>query len=152
MAGSVRIHQKKRIRLHGLTFKQLQMVKIGRVGLAEIKRRIAAAQGSNDEPAKPLKDVSYKLQKKRKGLPAVRDLHFSGEMMKNLTLRTVSEKAAKAAFTSRKARSKANANQNIEPFVVFSPKNEEVIREATEKELRENAKTLIVEQWLSGKP
>ena len=152
MTASVRIHQKKRIRLHGLTFKQLQMVKIGRVGLADVKRRIAAAQGPNDEPAKPLKDVAYRLQKKRKGLQPVRDLHFSGEMMKNLTLRTVSEKAAKAAFTSRKARSKANANQNIEQFVVFSPKNKDVVRDATEQELRENARMLVVEEWLEGKP
>jgi len=148
--ASVRIHQKKRIRLHGLTFKQLQMVKIGRVGLAEVKRRIAAAQGPDDGPTKPLKDISYKKQKRRAGLQPVRDLHFSGEMMKNLTLRTVSEKAAKAAFTSRKQRQKARANQNIEPFVVFSPKNAAVVRDATEKELRANAKTLVLESWLSG--
>jgi hypothetical protein len=152
LAG-IRIHQKKRIRLHTLTFKQLAMVKIGRVGLAEVKRRVAAAMGPNDEPARPLKDISYKKQKRREGLPAVRDLHFSGEMMRNLTLRTVTDKSATAAFTSRKQRAKARANQNIEPFVVFSPKNAAVVRQATDKELRANVKAMVVETWLgSAKP
>jgi len=51
---SVRIYQKKEIRLDRLNFRQTQMFKIGTVGVAAVKNRLAAAQGPADSSAKPL--------------------------------------------------------------------------------------------------
>ena len=46
--ASVRIYQKKEAHLDRLNIKQAQMFKIGNVGLAAVKNRLAAAQGPND--------------------------------------------------------------------------------------------------------
>jgi hypothetical protein len=51
---SVRIYQKKQIRLDRLSFPQAQMFKVGNVGVATVKNRMAAAQGPTDSSAKPL--------------------------------------------------------------------------------------------------
>ncbi|MBZ5726319.1 MAG: hypothetical protein LAP87_15135 [Acidobacteriia bacterium] len=51
---SVRVYQKKQIRLDRLNFRQTQMFKIGNVGVAAVKNRLAAAQGPDDGAAKPL--------------------------------------------------------------------------------------------------
>ena len=51
---SVRIYQKKQIRLDRLSFPQAQMFKVGNVGVAAVKNRLAAAQGPTDSSAKPL--------------------------------------------------------------------------------------------------
>ena len=42
---SIRVYQKKQIRLDRLSFRQTQMFKIGNVGVAAVKNRLAAAQG-----------------------------------------------------------------------------------------------------------
>ena len=52
--ASVRIWQKKQVRLDRLNVKQTQMFKIGNVGVASVKNRLAAAQGPTDGAAKPL--------------------------------------------------------------------------------------------------
>jgi hypothetical protein len=54
---SVRVYQKKQIRLDRLNFRQTQMFKIGNVGVATVKNRLAAAQGPDDGLAKPLTKV-----------------------------------------------------------------------------------------------
>lgn len=51
---SIRIYQKKQIRLDRLKFRQTQMFKIGNVGVAAVKNRRAAAEGPTDGSAKPL--------------------------------------------------------------------------------------------------
>ena len=119
---SVRIWQKKRLVLDHLNFRQHQMFKIGTVGVAAVKNRVTAALGPDDGPAKPL-TKRYAIRKTKLGLGNRRNLTFTGNMLRNLSLRTVSENAAKADVTSRKERIKAWANQNIEPWLVFSPKN-----------------------------
>src|SRR2546430_2584355 len=115
--ASVRIWQKKQIVLDQLNFRQFQMVKIGTVGVAAVKNRVTAALGPDDGPAKPL-TKRYAIHKTRLGKGNRRDLTFTGSMLNNLTLRTVSEKSAKASLTSRKDRIKGLANARIQPWLV----------------------------------
>lgn len=46
--GSVRVYQKKQLRLDLLNFKQRQMYELGSVGVATVKERLAASQGPED--------------------------------------------------------------------------------------------------------
>ena len=147
---SVRIWQKKQIRLDRLTFPQNQLFKIGSVGVAAVKNRLAAAQGPDDSPAKPL-TKRYAIKKTKLGKGNRRNLTFSGDMIRNLMVRTVSEKAAKAGLTTRKDRIKAWANQRIEQWLVFSPKNKAAVVEAARRVMQEAAKRLVLERGLGGK-
>ena len=147
---SVRIWQKKRIVIDHLSFRQFQMVKIGTVGLAVMKNRVRAALGPDDGAAKPL-TKRYAIQKTRLGKGNRRNLTFTGKMLDNLTLRTVSENRSKAALTSRKDRIKGWANSKIQPWLVFSPKNRAAVTEAARRVFQESVKRLLVERWLGGR-
>src|SRR5512146_527792 len=148
--SSVRIYQKKEVRLDRLNIKQAQMLKIGNVGLAAVKNRLAAAQGPNDGAAKPLTRY-YAIKKTRMGRGNRRNLMLTGDMLRNFMVRTVSERRAIASNTTRKDRAKARANQNIEPWVVFSPKNKQVVTQATQQVFQENIKRIVIQRWLGGK-
>jgi hypothetical protein len=147
---SVRIYQKKQIRLDRLNFQQSQIFKIGNVGVAAVKNRAQAALGPTDAAAKPL-TKRYAIQKTKLGKGNLRNLTFTGDMLRNLMVRTVSEKAAKAGLSTRKDRIKAWANQKIEPWLVFSPKNRAAVVEATRRVLNEMKQRLLVERALGGK-
>jgi len=147
---SVRIWQKKQIVLNHLNFRQHQMVKIGTVGVAAVKNRLTAALGPDDGPAKPL-TKRYAIRKTRLRLGNRRNLTFTGNMLRNLSLRTVSENAAKANVTSRKERIKAWANQKIQSWLVFSPKNRAAVTEAARRVFQENVKRMAFERFLGGK-
>ena len=143
MARSVRIWQRKQLRLDRLTFRQRDMVEIGAVGLLSVKKRLGAAQGPSDGPAKPLtKRYAIRKSKLRKG--NLRDLWLTGKMLKNLTLRTVSDNSAKAALTSRKERIKGLANARIEPWLAWSPKNILAIMDEAKRVVYEAKKRLII--------
>ena len=147
---SVRIWQKKRLVLDHLNFRQHQMFKIGTVGLAAVKNRVQAVLGPEDQPAKPL-TKRYAIRKTKLGKGNRRNLTFTGDMLRNLSLRTVSEKTAKAGLTSRKERIKAWANQRIEQWLVFSPKNRTAVVEAARRVMQEAAECLVLERSLGGK-
>lgn len=148
--ASVRIWQKKQIRLDRLNFRQQQMFKIGNVGVAAVKNRVGAALGPNDSPAKPL-TKRYAIRKTRLGKGNRRNLTFTGDMLRNFQVRTVSENRAKASLSTRKDRIKAWVNQKIEPWVVFSPKNRAAVLEAAQRVLGEMKNTLLVERALGGR-
>ena len=143
MAKSMRIWQRKQLRLDRLTFRQRDMVQIGAAGLLAVKKRIATAQGPGDSPAKPL-TKRYAIQKSKLRKGNLRDLWLTGKMLKNLTLRTVSENSSKAALTSRKERIKGLANTRVEPWVVFSPKNKIAVMEKAKQVFLEAKKRLII--------
>jgi hypothetical protein len=148
--ASVRIWQKKQIRLDRLNFKQHQMFKIGNVGVAAVKNRVSAALGPSDAPAKPL-TKRYAIRKTRLGKGNRRNLTLTGDMLRNFMVRTVSENRAKASLSTRKDRIKAWVNQKIEPWVVFSPKNRVAVLEAARKVLNEMKQRLLLERALGGK-
>ena len=148
--ASVRIYQKKQVRLDRLNFRQAQMFKIGNVGVAAVKNRLAAAQGPTDSSAKPL-TKRYAIQKTKLGKGNRRNLSFTGDMLRNFLVRTVSENKAKASNSTRKDRLKAWINNKIEPWVVFSPRNRTAVLNATDRILIENKSRLLVEKALGGK-
>jgi hypothetical protein len=148
---SVRIWFLKQLRVDHLNFRQLEMLKLGTVGLAAVKNRLAAGLGPNDAPAKPLTKRYAIYKSKRLRRRAVRDLSLTGSMLGNLSVRTVSERAAKAALTSRKERMKGLANMRHEAWLVFSPRNRAAVLEAARRILREITPRLIVERFLGGR-
>jgi len=143
--ASVRIFQKKQIRLDRLNFRQNQMFQIGNVGVATVKNRLSAGLGPNDSPAKPL-SKRYAIWKTKLGKGNRRNLYLSGNMLRNFMVRTVSEKQAKASNTTRKDREKAWANQQIEPWGVFSPKNIQAVVESTNRIVQEMVPRLVLER------
>ena len=134
--ASIRIYQKKQIRLDRLNFKQSQMFKVGSAGVAAVKNRLAAAQGPADSSAKPL-TKRYAIRKTRMGKGNRRNLMLSGNMLQNFLVRTVSENKAKAGNSTRKDRIKAWITNKIEPWIVFSPKNKAAVVDATSRVLQE---------------
>ena len=147
---SVRIYVKKQIRLDLLNFKQTAMFKIGNVGVAAVKNRITAAQGPADSTARPL-TKRYAIWKSKLGKGNRRNLTFTGDMLRNFQVRTVSENKSRASLSTRKDRIKAWVNQKIEPWVVFSPKNKAAVVEATRRVLNELKPRLLIERILGGK-
>ena len=148
--ATIRIWQKKQIRLDRLNFKQHQMFKIGNVGVAAVKNRVGAALGPSDAPAKPL-TKRYAIRKTRLGKGNRRNLTLTGDMLRNFMVRTVSENRARAGLSTRKDRIKAWVNQKIEPWVVFSPKNRAAVLEAARRVLNEMKSTLLLERALGGR-
>jgi len=147
---SVRIWFRKQLRVDHLNFRQFQMLKLGTVGLAAVKNRLAAGLGPSDAPAKPLTKRYAIYKAKRLRRRAVRDLSLTGSMLGNLSVRTVSERAAKAALTSRKERIKGLVNMRREPWLVFSPANRAAAIEAARRILCEMTPRLIVERFLGA--
>ena len=148
--ASVRIYQKKQIRLDRLSFRQSQMFKIGNVGVAAVKNRVAAAQGPDDGSAKPL-TKRYAIWKTRLGKGNRRNLMLTGDMLRNFLVRTVNDNRASATNSTRKDRIKAWVTNKIEPWVLFSPKNKTAVVDAANRVLREAAPRLVLEQSLGGK-
>ena len=147
--GSARIYFKKQIRVDHLTFRQQSMLKIGTVGVAAVKNRLAAAQGPDDNPAKPL-TKRYAITKSRLGLGNRRTLSFTGNMLRNFQVRTVTDNKARANNSYRKDRMKAWLNQKIQPWVVFSPKNITAVAESARRVLQEMRPRLLIERAFGG--
>jgi len=147
---SVRVYQKKQLRLDLLNFQQRQMYELGNVGVAAVKARLAAAHGPTDAPAKPL-TKRYAIFKTRKGKGNLRNLTFTGDLLRNFTVRTVSENRAKANVSTRQNQLKARINQKREPWMVFSPKDRATVVEAARKMLDAMKARLLVEGALGGK-
>ena len=148
--ASIRIYVKKQIRLDRLNFAQTQMFKIGNVGVAAVKNRLSASLGPADTPAKPL-TKRYAIRKTKLGLGNRRNLSFTGAMLRNFMVRTVSENKARASLSTRKDRIKAWANQKIEAWVVFSPKNQAAVVDAARRVFQEGVKRLAIERVFGSK-
>ena len=148
--ASVRVFYKKQVRIDQMNFRQQSMFKIGTVGVAAVKNRVAAAEGPTDSSAKPL-SKRYAIQKTKLGRGNRRNLMMTGDMLRNFMVRTVSENKAKASNSTRKDRLKAWINNKIEPWVVFSPKNRTAVVDATSRILIENKSRLLMEKALGGK-
>ncbi len=147
---SVRVYQKKQLRLDLLNFRQRQMYELGGVGVTAVKSRLGNSQGPGDSAAKPL-TKRYAIFKTRKGKGNRRNLAFTGDLLRNFQVRTVSENRAKASVSTRKDRIKAWANQKREEWMVFSPRNRAVVVEAAGKMLEAMKPRLLVEKVLGGK-
>lgn len=147
---SVRVYQKKQLRLDLLNFRQRQMYELGAAGVAAVKARLAAAQGPEDSAAKPL-TKRYAIWKTRKAKGNRRNLTFTGDLLRNFQVRTVSENRAKANVSTRKDRIKAWVNQKREVWMVFSPKNKAAVLEAARRVLDAMKPRLLLERSLGGR-
>lgn len=156
MAGErrVRVFVKKQIRIDRLTFNQRQMHKLGNVGLASRKNEIAQAKNARGGPAKPL-SKGYAIRKSRiskfggRGRNR-RDLHLRGDMLREWQVRTVSSKEARAGWSTRLGRAKAQRNNAIEEFVSWSPENTRAVLRAGDRVLNEASKRIALERLLNG--
>lgn len=147
-APRVRVWVKKQIRIDHLSFNQTQMLKLGTVGVANVKNRVQSAMGPEDSKAKPLNKryaitKSTKLRKR-----AVRDLTVTGALLGNFQVRTVSENKAFASLTSRKQRDKGKALSGIEAWMVFSPTNVKQTVASARRIFTESLPHMILEKWL----
>ncbi len=147
--ASVRIWFKRQLRIDHLSVSQTAMFKISTVGVVAVKNRVTAGMGPEDSAAKPL-SKRYAIQKSRRNLGNRRNLTFTGAMLANLQVRTVSENRARAGLSTQKDRIKAWANQKIQPWLVFSPRNKAAILETTRRVFDEIRRRLVVERRLGG--
>ena len=148
--ASVRVFYKKQVRIDQMNFRQQSMLKIGTVGVAAVKNRLAAAQGPTDSSAKPL-TKRYAIRKTQLGKGNRRNLMMTGDMLRNFQVRTVSDNRAKASNSTRKDRLKAWLNQKIESWVVFSPKNKAAVAESARRALLDMKPKLLLERVFDGK-
>jgi len=119
--STVRIKARSRIRLTGTTFRQFQMLQVGKAALESFKKRVTSGRTPQDTPSKPL-TKGYAIRKtKQLRRKADRDLRLSGAMLDNLTVRSANDNQVTASLTSRKQRIKALANERIQPWLAFSP-------------------------------
>lgn len=140
---SVRIFVKGQRQIGKLGFKQYQMLKLGTVGLAAVKNRVQSGLNAQDAPAKKLSKPyairKTKIFKKR----AIRDLTLSGQMLRNLQVRTVSNNTAQARNTTRRDRQKSNRQNEIEPWLLFSRKNQAAVQRAAQLIFAETIRHLV---------
>ena len=120
------------------------------VHVAAVKNRLAAAQGPTDSSAKPL-TKRYAIQKTKLGSGNRRNLMMTGDMLRNFQVRTLTNNRAKASNSTRKNRLKAWLNQKIEPWVVFSPKNQAAVAESARRVLQEMRPKLLMERAFGGR-
>jgi len=157
---SMRVFFKQKIIPGRFNVRQKEMLKLGTVGVSSILNRLALGRGPNDGPAKPL-GQGYMRFKLRKGLKPFRDLRatgfgiisrarkrkarrkFQGHMLDNFRVRTVSETRATANVSGFAARVKARANQNIEPWMVLSPKNKAAVIRAAQLIVNQAKDTIL---------
>lgn len=148
--AQVRVYVKRQLRLDLLSADQRTMFQLGNVALAARKDDISKAQNSRNAAAKPLRR-GYAIKKTRLGKGNRRNLSFSGDMLRNWSVRTVSSNRVVALWTTKKNREKARANNKIEKFIDFSPRNEAIITTAAERIIIiERMPRMVFEKTLSG--
>lgn len=140
---SVRVFVKKQRQIGHLTFRQVNMLKIGTVALATVKNRVQAAKNADDGPAKPLAKYYAKWKSKKLRKRAVRDLTFTGDMINTLQVRTVNNNYAQARHSTAKGRAKANRQQQLQPWMLYSPANQRDIHRAAKMIFGEMISRLI---------
>lgn len=165
---SVKVYVKQELRLDLLNVAQRDMFRLGVIGVGQVVSRVQAGHGPNDGPAKALSGWHQRWKTKH-GLKPVRDLTVTGDMLRSLSVRTVSENRVKLGVsegfpaTPRKLRAqkwvknkkgesrqtavtqkdKAWWNQQKEPWLVFSPANMEGIRAGGQQIAQEQLLRLV---------
>lgn len=163
--ASVRVWQKKKLRLDMLTFRQRDMYAIGMAGTNSVVKRVLEAKGPADGPAKPL-SKRYAIYKSRVHKGNRRNLSLTGQMLNSLKVRTVTDNRAIATLgrgrrienRTVKYRKKSGAgaqryldnrdvgqnNQKREPWLVFSPVNRRVVMEKARQVLAVAKKRMLL--------
>lgn len=144
----VRVFVKKQRRVDRLTYEQQDMLRLGTVGVASVIQRVQSGRNAEDQPAKPL-TKSYAIRKTKRGRGNRRNLTYTGSMLRELTVRTVSENQAKAALSTRENRDiKARANERIEQWLAFSRTNIQAVKRAAQILLQTTVKRRMLKDFL----
>lgn len=101
------------------TFHAGQMQEIGEFAVAIIKERVAGGTDVFDKPAKPLQP-KYALRKAKKGLPAIRDIRYTGNTLGSMQVIEVDDTHVKVGIRGVTPYKKALFNQNIDPWFGLS--------------------------------
>jgi len=110
------------------------LTQIGIEMVAAQKARWARAENADGTKAKPLsKKYIFQKAKIRRTNRPVRDLHLSGTLLENFSLRKAINGLVRANPTSRKAIEHARLGQEKEAMIGFAPSDIRVVGEAAEK-------------------
>lgn len=115
----IRVYVKRKIELGRLSVPQQTMFKLGTIALGRKKESLRLGLNSQGAKAKKL-SKGHAIRKAKRRLPQIRNLSFTGNMLRNLSVRTVSENKARIGFTTMAERAKAIANYRIDPQIPFS--------------------------------
>lgn len=149
MARAVTIRVKKQIQLDRLDFKQQSMVKLGTVGNASVIDRVGKVLNSEDQSSKPL-TKQYAIRKTKAGKGNRRNLRFTGNMLRELSVRTVTQNRSNSGLTTDRNRRKARGNQAIEPWLLFSPNNQQAVSGAAQQILKEMLPRIVIQRVLAS--
>ncbi len=137
-------------------FDKNRMERLGEFAIQTVKARVARGIGSDDAQMAPLSGSrivkakvwnkrsryvtingryrmteGYAAWKSKHGLQPIRDLKGTGKdggnMLENLTVRSVSESLVTIGFSQNKARAKAISNERKSPWLSFSDSDERLI-------------------------
>lgn len=114
-----------------------QMYALAQYGIGLIVDRAKRGIGSNDQPMPGLKK-GYAIAKTKAGKGNRRNLTFTGAMLGNISVRSVSATQARMAITSTKERVKARANEQKSPWWGWSVRDLGKLAGASSGILREN--------------
>jgi len=129
-------------RVRAASFSTFQMQRLADVGLRAVKSRAKAGIGSDDTAMPPL-TRGYAAVKSRKGGAPLRDLHLTGDMLNNLTVRAVNEQNARIAFTESLARTKALANEQLYPWLGWAPSDVRAVLAEAQKLLKDSVSATV---------
>lgn len=132
-------------------FSQDEMAALADVGLRSVLGRAEAGISSDDRPMPPL-TTGYARRKERLGAPPVRNLHLTGDMLGNLSVRSVSAESARIAFTTESARTKALANERRTPWLGWSSVDVQTITVAAEDMQVQHIHSVSVRSLLRSSP
>ena len=130
------------IRLLPVAFSRDQMAQIGSFGLEKLKRRVSFGIGSNDA-AMPGLQVGYQRLKARRVGSSLRDLKFTGRMLDDLKIQSVSESSVRMDITTALSRIKARTNEQRSPWLSFSPSDEAAIYAEASRQFRGNIVAML---------
>lgn len=130
--------------------RQQEMFKIGQVAVASVKNRVQRALTPDLTPANKLSKRWAILKTKRSRLlhtiklPAKRDLTYTGSMLRNFQVRTVSETKFQARNSTVFDRQKAAANDRREQWAAYSREDEQRVQKAANQILPAIAGRMVI--------
>jgi hypothetical protein len=113
----IKVKHQPEIKVPAFTSEQMQ--EIGTFAVQVIKDRVAGQKDVFDAPAKPLQP-KYAKRKAAKGLPPVRDLRFTGNMLGSVQVVESDETHVKVGIKGSTPFRKGIFNQNIDPWFGLS--------------------------------
>lgn len=148
--ANVRIYVKRQIAVNRLNFDQKTMLALGNVALSSRKESVTKGQTVEGSAAAPLRK-RYAKRKAKLGLKPIRDLVFSGELMRGWLVRTVSDNRAHASWSTRRNRKVAAENDRREKFIGFSKTDERSVTVAGQRLLTQMIPRLALTRSLGIK-